>query len=520
MHCRYTQEGLQEKLQVQIKGAQIEDASELPSSPLHYLLCCTAKDRQCKTTAADFKCSNFKSMLGSSEKHSASLSLLLSQLKGTSQTELQVTLCGLALHLMPSYIRELQEFFLEVLAPASSSSGKETESSSSQSLSSVGNEFNSLLAAHSQHSQGGLHGQNNIVPCLVSSGFQMNSTEQNSKRLHTTSPGSVSNLGKAWGPQKTNATTAPEFEVDRGGQQIHSSFASLPAELQPESVMFERQSESGALNLHVQLEGCAVQFFDSGNIVAGVVIPEASAYTSNIASPHEHWEVKVAATDVQVKGTGLASGNVDKDAVGSVNHGPPATWNISIKNGCDGSSFEIILHVQHAQILLLSNYLASLAGYFNISNWKPYRKPDIINWSQSSVCLKLEVENSLLFVPAEQSKDEYLQLGLGKLVLSTVQKGGTTDIFDIQVQGVSVWVQSTAYKVKHAMDGEMGEVSDEGIALVQRWDGVLSIEVPTGDFPTCLEICSSVVEFNVNGNASFVVLRCLLLLILPREVED
>jgi hypothetical protein len=26
------------------------------------------------------------------------------------------------------------------------------------------------------------------------------------------------------------------------------------------------------------------------------------------------------------------------------------------------------------------------------------------------------------------------------------------------------------------MDGEMGEVSDEGIALVQRWDGVMSIE--------------------------------------------
>ncbi len=168
MHCRYTQEGLQEKLQVQIKGAQIEDGSELPSSPLHYLLCCTAKDRQCKTTAADFKCSNFKSMLGNSEKQSVSLSLLLTQLKGTSQTELQVTLCCLAFHLMPNYIRELQEFFLEVLAPASSSSGKETESSSSQSLSSVGNEFNSLLAAHSQHGQGGLHGQNNIVTCLVS----------------------------------------------------------------------------------------------------------------------------------------------------------------------------------------------------------------------------------------------------------------------------------------------------------------------------------------------------------------
>jgi hypothetical protein len=268
------------------------------------------------------------------------------------------------------------------------------------------------------------------------------------------------------------------------------------------------------------LEGCAVQFFDSGNLVAGLVIPEASAYTSNIASPYEHWEVKVAATDVQVKGTGLASGNVDKDPVGSVNHGPPASWNISIKNGCDGSSFEIILHVQRAQILLLCNYLASLVGYFNISNWKPYRKPGIINWSQSSVCLKLEVENSLLFVPVEQSKDEYLQLGLGKLVLSTVQKGGTADIFDIQGQGVSVWVRSTAYKVKHAMDGEIGEVSDEGIALVQRWDGVMSIEVPTGDFPTCLEICSSVVEFNFNGNASFVVLRCLLLLILPREVED
>jgi hypothetical protein len=48
----------------------------------------------------------------------------------------------------------------------------------------------------------------------------------------------------------------------------------------------------------------------------------------------------------------------------------------------------------------------------------------------------------------------------------------------------------------------------------------MSIKVPMGDFPTCLEICSLVVEFNFNGNASFIVLRCLLLLILPREMED
>ncbi len=131
-----------------------------------------------------------------------------------------MTLHGLAFHLMPNYIRELQEFFLEVLAPASSSFGKETKSSSSQSLSSVGNEFNTLLAAHSQHGQGGLHGQNNIVPYLVSSGFQMNSTEWNSKRLPTTSPGSVSNLRKHGNHKKKNATTALEFEVQRGGQQI------------------------------------------------------------------------------------------------------------------------------------------------------------------------------------------------------------------------------------------------------------------------------------------------------------
>jgi hypothetical protein len=72
---------------------------------------------------------------------------------------------------MPDYIRELQEFFLEILAPTNSSFGKEIDSSSSQSLSSVGNEFNTLLAAHSQHGQGGLHGQNNIVLYLVSSGF-------------------------------------------------------------------------------------------------------------------------------------------------------------------------------------------------------------------------------------------------------------------------------------------------------------------------------------------------------------
>ncbi len=148
----------------------------------------------------------------------------------------------------------------------------------------------------------------------------------------------------------------------------------------------------------------------------------------------------MAATNVEVKGAGLALSNVDKDPIQSANHGPPATWNISTKIGCDGSSFDIILHMQHAQIHLLCKYLANLVGYFNISNWKPYRKPNIINWSQSLVCLKLDVENSLLFILVEQRKEEFLQLGLEKLVLSATQKGGTIDIFDIKGQGVSVWV--------------------------------------------------------------------------------
>jgi hypothetical protein len=330
-------------------------------------------------------------------------------LKSTSQTEFQVTLRGLAFHLMPNYIRELQEFFLEVLAPASSSFGKETESSSSQSLSSLGNEFNTLLAAHSQHDQGGLHGQNNIVPYLVSSGFQMNSTERNSKRLPTTSLGSVSNLRKHGNHKKQ----MPQLLLSlRYKELVNKYIVALQVCLLScgQSQLCSRDSHGPALKLQVQLQGCAVQFFDSGNIVAGAVIPEASAYTSNFVSPDEHWEVKVAATDVEVKGTGLALGNVEKDPIRSANHGPPATWNISIKNACNGSSFEIILHMRHAQIHLLCNYLANLAGYFNISNWKPYRKPGIINWSQSSICLKLEVENSLLFVLVEQSKEEFLQL--------------------------------------------------------------------------------------------------------------
>ncbi len=69
--------------------------------------------------------------------------------------------------------------------------------------------------------------------------------------------------------------------------------------------------------------------------MASAVIPEAFAYTSNFASPNEHWEVKVVATDVdvEVKGAGLALGNVDKDPIRNANHGPPTTWNISTKNG-------------------------------------------------------------------------------------------------------------------------------------------------------------------------------------------
>ncbi len=61
-----------------------------------------------------------------------------------------------------------------------------------------------------------------------------------SKKLHTTSPSSISNLEKTWGPETINAPIALEFEVERGGQQICSNFTSMPVELQPKTVMFKR----------------------------------------------------------------------------------------------------------------------------------------------------------------------------------------------------------------------------------------------------------------------------------------
>jgi hypothetical protein len=43
------------------------------------------------------------------------------------------------------------------------------------------------------------------------------------------------------GTKKINAPIALEFEVERNGQQICSSFTILLVELQPKSVMFKRQ---------------------------------------------------------------------------------------------------------------------------------------------------------------------------------------------------------------------------------------------------------------------------------------
>ncbi len=60
--------------------------------------------------------------------------------------------------------------------------GKEIENSSSQILSSSSNKFNSHLVTNSWHGQGGLHGQNNIVTCLASFGFQMSSIDQSIER--------------------------------------------------------------------------------------------------------------------------------------------------------------------------------------------------------------------------------------------------------------------------------------------------------------------------------------------------
>lgn len=503
--ARYAQRTSHEEGQVLIKTIHIEDGSELATSRLRYLLYCGAcrlpTSPASSATTTDAMPSTGKPVETRPEKYSVCLNVLLGNSKGMPTVGVVVALHGLEFHIIPKVIRALHGFVLAVTTAKTTASFAPIRSESLQTLRTIPNSENSSADANPT-GENSLDTQEDGHHSPGSSFPHKSSMHNQHANCSLSSHTAIQNDG--FGTPTAEAPSSVELETEKG-TLFH--FEHITSQLLPLYCKFQTQvAREDSTIVDVQLVGCSIQFLDLGGTVGVVLLPEATICSSVPSStsflPKEDcWEVVVAASNLQLKGTHWASGNLQADPVGSAKCGPPATWDVTVRKLKDGSR-DVLIQLRNVRVVLLADYLAGLIEYFNSSHWKSYRhsKSKVGN-NNSTTCWKLEVENSILFLPREQGKKEYVQLVLGELLFTTIEGGSSTESFYIVGQRVSVEV--------HDIDGtekNLHEVRKEkrngGWILIERWDGEMSIEVPPGDLPTCLEIHSATLNVTWDGKFS------------------
>jgi hypothetical protein len=494
---RYAQRSSYADLEVLMKTVHVEDASELASSPFRYLLYCAGCHRSITplTPAVDTNPVASKSAESSEEKSATCLKMVMDGPIGVPRMGVMAAFHGLEFHINPVVFRALHGFAMAATAPkASASSGNSHTLTTISDASPNGfpPDFHSLDEYYKDGEETGL--------CSVFSGLPIKSPVHNQMQAIALSPTSPSHPSSS-----SNVNT--QGEGNNEGERKNNLllfFEKLTSQLLPLSAMFQNQvARNDSVIIDVQLESCGVQFLDPGGTVGVLLLPDATVCTSvpcATSSGEESWEIVVVSSDLQLKGTHWASGNIKEDPVGSFSFGPSATLDVRVRKSENGN-LDVVIQIRNAQVVLLADYLAGLIQYFDSSHWTSQSKSNSKSAGKSStICWKVEVEDSVLFLPREQSKDEFVQLVLGEFLFTAMDDHNPTTSYYIVGQKVSVRVHGTDDDVDDRPDTDFVK-SRRGQTLVERWDGEMLIEIPPNNLPTCLEIHSSVLELILDGES-------------------
>ncbi|KAG0604647.1 hypothetical protein M758_10G186100 [Ceratodon purpureus] len=497
MTIKYIQRSSHADLELLLKTVHVEDASELASSPFRYLLYCAGCHRSITplTPVVHTNPVSSKSAESFEDKYAACLKMVMDGPMGVPKMGIMAALHGLEFHINPIVFRALHGFAMAATAPKTSAS-----SGTSPTLTTISDaspngfppDFHSLDEYYMDGKETGL--------CSVFSGLPIKSPMHNQMQAIALSPTSPSH------PSSTSNVNTQDAGNNEGEttDNLFLFFEKLSSQLLPLSAMFQNQvARNDSIIIDVQLESCGVQFLDAGGTVGVLLLPDATVCTSvpcTTSSGEESWEIVVVSSDLQLKGTHWASGNIKENPVGSLGFGPSATWDVRVRKSENGN-LDVVIQIHNAQVVLLADYLAGLIQYFDSSRWTSQSKSNSKTAGKSStICWKVEVEDSVLFLPREQSKDEFLQLVLGEFLFTAMDDHNPTTSYYVVGQKVSIRVHGTNDDADDQPETEFGK-SCRGQTLVQRWDGEMLIEIPPDNLPTCLEIHSSVLELILDGNA-------------------
>ena len=478
-----------------MKTVHVEDFSELASSPFRYLLYCAGCHRSITplTPVANTNPVSSKSAESSTEKYAACLKMVTDGPMGVPKIGVMAAFYGLEFHINPIIFRALHGFVLAATVSKSSASCGNTHSLTTISDAS----FNDLSAEFHSPDEGYANGEETGL-CSVFSGLPVKSPVYNQMQAIALSLTSCSHQSTS----NVNTQNARKSEGERRDNLLFF-IEKLTNQLLPLSAMFRNQvARNDSLIIDVLLENCEVRFLDAGGTVGILLVPDATVCTSMPCATlfgEDSWEIVVVSSDLQLKGTLWASGNIGDNPVGSLSFGPSATWDIRVRKS-ENANLDVVIQIHNAQFVLLADYMAGLIQYFDGSHWTSQIRSSTKSPGKSAtVCWKVEVEDSVLFLPREQSKDEFVQLMIGELLCTAMNDHNSRTSYYIVGKKVSVRVHGTDDVVDDRADTDFGK-SNRGQTLVERWDGEMLIEIPP-NLPACLEIHSSVLELVLNGEA-------------------
>lgn len=484
-----------------MKTVHVEDGSELASSPFRYLLYCAGCHRSIspRPPIIDTKPVSSRPVESSEEKYAVCLKMVVGGPTGVPKMGVMAAVHGLEFHINPKVFRALHGFALAATAPKASAS-----SGNSQSLTTISDgfppDFHSLNDYYMDGEETGLRS--------VFSGLPIKSPVHNHMQAIALSPTFPSHPSGSI-PSNMNSQDGGNHEGE-SEDNLLLFFEKLTSQLLALSAMFRNQvARHDSVIIDVQLDSCGIQFLDAGGTVGVVLLPDATVCTSvpsAASSSEESWEIVAVSSDLQLKGTNWASGNINEDPVGSLSSGPTATWDVRVKKSENGN-LDVVIQIHNAQVVLLADYLAGLIQYFDSSHWTSQSKSNTNAGKSSAICWKVEVEDSVLFLPRVQGKGEFVELVLGEFLFTTMDDQNPTTSYYIVGQKVSVRVHGTDDAGgDDRPDTDFGK-SSGGQTLFERWDGELLIDIPPGNIPTCLEIHSSVLELVLDGEPNLTYLH-------------
>uniref|UniRef100_A0A7I4B673 Uncharacterized protein n=1 Tax=Physcomitrium patens TaxID=3218 RepID=A0A7I4B673_PHYPA len=481
--------------QLLMKTVHVEDATEPASSPFRYLLYCSECHRATSslTPVVDVNFASSKAAETPEVKYAVCLKWAMGGPMGVPKMGIMAALHGLEFHVNPKVFRALHAFAVAATSSNASSGSSRT--------------FSSISDASSPSSPPDIHSSSECFRnghetglCSVFSGLPIRSSVHNQVQAVALAPTPPSHPKRSV-PSKPNAQGAKNCETEWRDNPLFV-LEKLPSQLLPLSDMFQNQvARNDSMIIDVQLESCGIQFLDNGGTVGVVLLPDATVCSSvpcTTASGEVSWEIVAVSSDLQVKGTHWASGNIKQNPVGSMSVGPVATWDFRIRKSVDGN-LDVVMQIHNAQVVLLADYLAGIIQYFDSSHWTSQIKPNTNTIDQSStIHWKVEVEDSVLFLPREQGKEDFVQVVLGEFVFTAVDDHNPTTSCYIVGQNVSVRVHRTYNDGDDRLDTDLG--NSNGQSFLERWDGELLIELSPSNLPTCLEIHSSVLELILDGD--------------------